>query len=142
MFLNLAGDIFGIGPCDGTTRQVSSYGGRSRTVPGTIGEFQKKCVDIRAGETFDMADIEGPDHVGVLDLGRQARAPLAPLELIGGEVGSEDLEREQALEAFSLAEEDLRPAAFAEGRDDLIGTKLAPRPTLSGLPHGAVRRPS
>jgi hypothetical protein len=60
MFLNLSKDIFGILPSDGTTYQETSYGRRARALPGTLGEFQKKCVDLRPGETFTMAEIDGP----------------------------------------------------------------------------------
>lgn len=60
MFVNLSKDLLGIGPGDGTTYQVSSYGRRVKGLPGIVGEFQRKCVDLKAGETFTMADIEGP----------------------------------------------------------------------------------
>lgn len=60
MFANISKDLLGIGPGDGTTYQVSSYGRREKTLPGIVGEFQRKCVDLKAGETFTMADIEGP----------------------------------------------------------------------------------
>jgi len=60
MFLNISKDILGIEPTDGVTYQTSSYGRRARTLPGTLGRFQKKCVDLKAGETFTMADIKGP----------------------------------------------------------------------------------
>lgn len=60
MFLNLSNDIFGIRPRDGVTYQVSSYGRRAGTKPGTIGEFKKKCIDLRPGEPFEAADLEGP----------------------------------------------------------------------------------
>ena len=65
MFLNLSRELFGISPSDGATRQESSYGRRegARTFPGIAGEFQKKCVDLKAGESFTMADIEGPGLV-------------------------------------------------------------------------------
>jgi D-arabinan exo alpha-(1,3)/(1,5)-arabinofuranosidase (non-reducing end) len=60
VFLNLSNDILGIGPRDGVTYQVSSYGRRTHTMPGIIGEFQKKCVDLKPGEPFEAADLEGP----------------------------------------------------------------------------------
>lgn len=60
MFLNLSKDILGIGPRDGVTYQVSSYGRRERIRSGVIGEFQKKCVDLAPGEPFEAADLEGP----------------------------------------------------------------------------------
>lgn len=60
MYTNLSRDVFGIGPEDGTTHQVSSYGRRSGWFPGTIGEFQKKCVDLAPGELHTVADMEGP----------------------------------------------------------------------------------
>lgn len=60
MFANISKDLLGIGPEDGTTFQVSSYGRRERTLPGTVGQFQRKCVDLKPRETFTMADIEGP----------------------------------------------------------------------------------
>jgi hypothetical protein len=62
MFVNLSRELFGIGPSDGVTHQESSYGKRrdSWAFPGMVGEFQKKCLDLKAGETHVMADIEGP----------------------------------------------------------------------------------
>lgn len=61
MFINLAKDIFGITPDRGVTRQVSSFGKRkSRLAFGPLGEFDEKCVNLRPGEDFTCADIEGP----------------------------------------------------------------------------------
>lgn len=60
MFLNISRDILGIGPWDGETRQVSSFGRRARRLPGLIGEFQEKCVDLEPGEDHVAADLEGP----------------------------------------------------------------------------------
>jgi len=60
MFLNLSRDMFGVNPWDGTTYQVSSYGRRKRDYPGVVGQFLKKCVDLKPGESFTAADIEGP----------------------------------------------------------------------------------
>ena len=63
MFFNISHDLLGIGPGDGTTCQVSSYGRRTGGMPGIVGEFQEKCVDIKPGERFTMADLEGPGVV-------------------------------------------------------------------------------
>lgn len=60
MFLNISRELMGVGPEDGTTFQVSSYGRRKKVLPGMVGEFQKKCVDLGAGETITMAELEGP----------------------------------------------------------------------------------
>ena len=60
MFINLSKDVLGIGPNDGTTYQVSSYGRRASSLPGIAGEAAKKCVDLAPGEPFEAADIEGP----------------------------------------------------------------------------------
>lgn len=49
MYLNISRDILGISPWDGITCQESSYGRRKGGIPGILGEFQKKCVDLKPG---------------------------------------------------------------------------------------------
>ncbi len=63
MFLNLARDLLGIGPRDGVTCQVSSYGRRASTLPGIAGRSADKCVDLAPGRPFEAADIEGPGMI-------------------------------------------------------------------------------
>ena len=58
--MNLSKDIFGIGPADGVTRQVTSFGRRDFSLPGVWGEGAEKCVDLTPGVPFEAADIEGP----------------------------------------------------------------------------------
>lgn len=60
MFLNLSKDVFGIGPHDGVTRQYTSFGRRGSKLGGLAGEAANKCVDLRPGEPFEAADIDGP----------------------------------------------------------------------------------
>ena len=64
LFFNITRDILGLTPRDGTLGQVSSYGKRSEVggwrIPGVIGEFQEKCVDIRPKARFTLAELEGP----------------------------------------------------------------------------------
>jgi hypothetical protein len=60
MYLNISRDILGISPWDGITCQESSYGRRKGGIPGILGEFQKKCVDLKPGGLLTMADLEGP----------------------------------------------------------------------------------
>ena len=60
MFVNLARDMLGIGPHDGTTRQVSSFGRRERSRAGMAGAALEKCVDLHPGAPFVAADLEGP----------------------------------------------------------------------------------
>ena len=58
--MNLSREILGIGPEDGVTRQVSSYGRRDTSLPGIAGEAARKCVDLSPGRPFEAADLEGP----------------------------------------------------------------------------------
>lgn len=60
MFFNISRDILGIGPHDGVTYQVSSFGRRESAGTGAAGEFNEKCVDLAPGERFEAADLEGP----------------------------------------------------------------------------------
>lgn len=60
MFMNLSHDLLGVGPGDGTVFQETSYGRRDGGLPGILGRFQQKCVDLKPGEVFTAADIEGP----------------------------------------------------------------------------------
>ena len=60
MFVNISGDLLGIDPKDGITYQVSSFGRREKVRPGIVGRFQEKCLDLSPGETFTMADLDGP----------------------------------------------------------------------------------
>lgn len=60
MFFNISKDILGIGPHDGVTHQVSSFGRRQATGGGGANEFNEKCVDLAPGERFEAADLEGP----------------------------------------------------------------------------------
>jgi hypothetical protein len=60
MFMNISRDLLGINPRDGITYQASSFGRRDRKAPGVIGKFQEKCVDLKPGESMDMAELEGP----------------------------------------------------------------------------------
>ena len=60
MFTNISRDLLGIRPHDGTTYQVSSFGRRGEVRPGIIGRFQEKCLDLKPGESFTMAELDGP----------------------------------------------------------------------------------
>lgn len=60
MFVNLSRDILDLHPSDGVTGQVSSYGRRDRRLPGVLGDFQQKCVDIQPGARHTAACLEGP----------------------------------------------------------------------------------
>ncbi len=61
MFINLVKDVFGITPDKGVVQQVSSFGKRrSKLAFGSLAEFDEKCVNLRPGEDFTCADIEGP----------------------------------------------------------------------------------
>jgi D-arabinan exo alpha-(1,3)/(1,5)-arabinofuranosidase (non-reducing end) len=63
VFLNISRDLLGINPWDGTTNQVSSFGKRKKVMPGVMGKFQEKCVDLKPGRTLEMAELEGPGLV-------------------------------------------------------------------------------
>jgi len=60
MYLNISREILGISPWDGVSYQETSYGKRKGGLPGVLGGFQNKCVDLKPGELFTMADIAGP----------------------------------------------------------------------------------
>ena len=60
MFVNISRDLLGIDPWDGVTYQTSSYGRRGKVRPGVVGRFQEKCLDLKPGEPFTMADLDGP----------------------------------------------------------------------------------
>ncbi len=60
MYVNISRDLLGIDPREGTTFQASSFGRRGKTGSGVAGRFQEKCLDLAPGETFTMADLDGP----------------------------------------------------------------------------------
>jgi len=63
MYYNISRDLLGIHPGDGVMYQSTSYGRREKTLPGVVGRFQKKCVDLEPGRPFTMAELEGPGVV-------------------------------------------------------------------------------
>jgi hypothetical protein len=60
MYYNISRDLLGINPGDGAMYQSTSYGRREKTLPGVVGKFQKKCVDLKPGQSFTMAELDGP----------------------------------------------------------------------------------
>jgi hypothetical protein len=63
VFLNLSNDILGIGPGDGVTYQVTSYGRRGSALGGLAGRAADKCVDLKPGVPFTAAQIDGPGMI-------------------------------------------------------------------------------
>lgn len=60
MFFNISKDILGIGPTDGVTYQVTSFGRRPSRLGGVAGESLEKCVDLSPGEPFEALHLRGP----------------------------------------------------------------------------------
>jgi hypothetical protein len=63
VFMNISKDLLGINPWDGITYQASSFGKRKKVMPGVMGKFQEKCVDLKPGRIMEMAELEGPGVV-------------------------------------------------------------------------------
>ena len=116
MFLDL-NRLLGIDPRGGTVYQESSYGRRPRSLPGLLGEFHRKCVDLRPGETFTVAELEGPGVISRLWMTFPRRANPGAL-------------RKVVIRAFWDSE--VQPSVLSP-RGDLCGTSFSkPRNYSSG----------
>jgi hypothetical protein len=60
VFVNISRDLLGIDPREGTTFQTSSFGRHTKVGTGPQGRFQEKCLDLKPGGPFTMAELEGP----------------------------------------------------------------------------------